>query len=131
MRIARHKDVLKKRVRRFFESPPYERRAVAQVTRELGEVAEVYVFGGLLRDLALYGGANFSSDVDIVVVPHEGAAIEAIAKKFQFKKNRFGGYRLGKCCCGACCVGIVERNVAVAGVSWTAAGEMVLRHVFR
>lgn len=94
MRIARHKDVLKKRVRRFFESPPYERRAVAQVTRELGEVAEVYVFGGLLRDLALYGGANFSSDVDIVVVPHEGAAIEAIAKKFQFKKNKFGGYRL-------------------------------------
>ena len=94
MRIARHKDVLKKRVRRFFESPPSERRAVAQVTRELGEVADVYVFGGLLRDLALYGSSDFSSDVDIVVVPHEGAAIAEIARKFEFSKNKFGGYRL-------------------------------------
>lgn len=94
VRIARHKDVLKKRVRRFFETPTSERRAVAQVTRELGEVADVYVFGGLLRDLALYGGAEFSSDVDLVVVPREGPGIEAIAKKFKFSKNKFGGYRL-------------------------------------
>lgn len=94
MRIARQKDVLKKRVRRFFESPPTERRAVAQVTRELGEVADVYVFGGLLRDLALYGSSDFSSDVDIVVVPYGEDAIEAIAEKFAFKKNKFGGFRM-------------------------------------
>ena len=90
MRIARRKDVLKKRVRRFFESPPSERRAVAQVTRELGEVAEVYVFGGLLRDLALYGSSDFSSDVDIVLVPHDEAAFEAILEKFAFRRNKFG-----------------------------------------
>lgn len=94
MRIARRKDVLKKRVRRFFESPPSERRAVAQVTRELGEVAEVYVFGGLLRDLALYGSSDFSSDVDIVLVPHDEAAFEAILEKFAFRRNKFGGFRL-------------------------------------
>lgn len=94
MRIARHRDVLKKRVRRFLESPPTERRAVAQVTRELGEVAEVYVFGGLLRDLALYGSSDFSSDVDIVVVPYDEEAIAAIVEKFAFSKNKFGGFRL-------------------------------------
>lgn len=94
MKIARHKDVLKKRVRRFFESPPAERRAVTQVTRELNEVSEVYVFGGLLRDLALYGGAGFDSDVDMVVAPRETSSIAYIAQKFDFRKNKFGGFRL-------------------------------------
>lgn len=70
------------------------RRAVAQVTRELSEVAEVYVFGGLLRDLTLYGGCGFESDVDLVVVPRESSSIASIIKKFDFQKNKFGGFRL-------------------------------------
>jgi hypothetical protein len=54
---------------------------------------DVFLFGGLLRDLALLGGRGFNSDVDVVI---EGdwefacAYIESIGAS----KNKFGGYRL-------------------------------------
>lgn len=54
---------------------------------------ELYLFGGILRDMALFGRKGFNSDIDIVVdgdwescerhIQHRGAI-----------KNKFGGYRL-------------------------------------
>jgi hypothetical protein len=54
---------------------------------------EVYLFGGVLRDLALLGGRGFNSDVDLVV---EGDWVHC-AKYLQSlgaSRNRFGGFRL-------------------------------------
>jgi hypothetical protein len=54
---------------------------------------EVYIFGGVLRDLALLGRRGFNSDVDIVVegeLVHFSRYLELCGAK----RNRFGGYRI-------------------------------------
>lgn len=96
MAVATNNDVLKKRVRRFFENPPPERRAVMKVVSALNELAEVYIFGGLLRDLALEGVASFESDVDIVIRPFDVQIFQKWAIENGFKTNKFGGFRLIK-----------------------------------
>lgn len=96
MAVATNSDVLKKRVRRFFENAPSERRAVMNVISDLNELAEVYIFGGLLRDLALSGVASFESDVDIVIRPFDAQAFHRWADENGFKPNKFGGFRLLK-----------------------------------
>lgn len=54
---------------------------------------DVYIFGGVLRDLALFGKSGFNSDVDLVV---EGDWREFVGylESCGAKRNRFGGYRL-------------------------------------
>ena len=96
MAVATNSDILKKRVRRFFEKAPSERRAVMNVISDLSELAEVYIFGGLLRDLALSGVASFESDVDIVIRPFNVQAFHNWADENGFKPNKFGGFRLLK-----------------------------------
>lgn len=96
MAVATNSYILKKRVRRFFENAPSERRAVMSIISELEELAEVYIFGGLLRDLALRGVASFDSDVDIVIRPFDGMAFQNWAEESGFEQNKFGGFRLFK-----------------------------------
>ena len=54
---------------------------------------ELYLFGGLFRDLALLGRNGFSSDIDLVV---EGSWENCVAyiQTLGARKNKFGGYRL-------------------------------------
>lgn len=54
---------------------------------------EVYLFGGVLRDLALYGRRGFDSDVDMVVEGDWNSFIPYL-KSIGAKRNKFGGYRL-------------------------------------
>lgn len=54
---------------------------------------DVYLFGGVLRDVALYGKRGFHSDIDLVIVGDWGS----VAKHLEYRgasRNRFGGYRL-------------------------------------
>ena len=54
---------------------------------------DTYLFGGVLRDLALLGGRGFNSDIDVVV---EGDW-KSCAKYVEYlgaHLNKFGGYRL-------------------------------------
>lgn len=54
---------------------------------------DVYLFGGILRDLALMGRRGFSSDIDLVIDGDwESCEIKLISLKAH--KNKFGGYRL-------------------------------------
>jgi len=94
VRVAKDIKVLKKRVRRFFEYVPEERRTVSKVLRDLENVADVYVFGGLMRDLALYGIDDFNSDIDLVVKPNDLVEFKRILGTYGFSQNKFGGYRL-------------------------------------
>jgi hypothetical protein len=53
----------------------------------------IYLFGGILRDIALMGVSGFNSDIDLVV---EGSW-DVCGKYLESKgarKNKFGGYRL-------------------------------------
>lgn len=54
---------------------------------------DVYLFGGVLRDLALLGRKGFNSDIDLVV---EGDWTQFVSYLDSLKayKNKFGGYRL-------------------------------------
>jgi len=54
---------------------------------------DVYLFGGLLRDLALLGRSGFNSDIDLVV---EGSWYNCVAylESLGARRNKFGGYRL-------------------------------------
>lgn len=53
---------------------------------------DVYLFGGILRDLALLGRRGFSSDIDLVVEGdwrHCVSYLESVGAR----RNKFGGYR--------------------------------------
>lgn len=54
---------------------------------------DIYLFGGIIRDLALFGQKGFNSDIDIVV---DGDLTDLIPTLEQYgaTKNSFGGYRL-------------------------------------
>lgn len=54
---------------------------------------DIYLFGGVLRDIALLGRSGFNSDIDVVV---EGSWDNCVAylESLRAHKNKFGGYRL-------------------------------------
>lgn len=53
----------------------------------------IYLFGGILRDMALFGREGFHSDIDLVV---EGSwqNCTSYLESLGARKNKFGGYRL-------------------------------------
>lgn len=57
---------------------------------------DVYLFGGVLRDLALIGQEGFNSDIDIVVEGNWSNCVTYLESLGALKthKNKFGGYRL-------------------------------------
>lgn len=54
---------------------------------------DIYLFGGILRDLALMGRRGFSSDIDLVI-DGDWESCEIKLASLKAKKNKFGGYRL-------------------------------------
>ena len=54
---------------------------------------ELYIFGGVLRDLALLGRKGFNSDIDLVVEGDWSSFVKYLTY-LNAKKNKFGGYRL-------------------------------------
>lgn len=54
---------------------------------------DVYLFGGVLRDIALYGKRGFNSDIDLVV-DGNWREFEKYLMSLNAVKNKFGGYRL-------------------------------------
>lgn len=94
LKPAKNSDVLKKRLKRFFEDVPHERRSAVTFVNDLCKTANVLVFGGLVRDIALHGGAKFRSDLDLVVQVEDRDAFENFIAQKDFSKNKFGGYRI-------------------------------------
>lgn len=54
---------------------------------------DIYLFGGVLRDLALLGRRGFNSDIDLVVDGDWGHCIPYL-ESLGARRNKFGGYRL-------------------------------------
>jgi len=94
MKPAVDQKAAKKRIRRFFDEPVAERRAVTRLIDEVAVCADVFVFGGALRDISLLGVPQFSSDVDIVVQVHDPDVFQKILDQHEAKQNKFGGYRV-------------------------------------
>lgn len=54
---------------------------------------DVYLFGGVLRDVAFFGRRGFASDIDLVVEGDWHHGIKYLAS-LGAERNKFGGYRL-------------------------------------
>jgi len=57
---------------------------------------EVYIFGGVIRDMALFGKRGFNSDFDLVV-EGDWSNLVSHLNHINAKKNKFGGFRLKVC----------------------------------
>lgn len=55
---------------------------------------DLYLFGGVLRDLALSGRKGFTSDIDIVVDDDDWMHLVKYLRSRGVTQNRFGGFRL-------------------------------------
>lgn len=77
----------------FFVSPVESLSGFIDFIVDAMPHGEVYLFGGVLRDLALYGRRGFDSDVDMVVEGDWGSFVPYL-KSIGAKQNKFGGYRL-------------------------------------
>ena len=83
--------VLKKRVKRFFDSP--SAAELSKFIAELSMLGEVILFGGFLRDVALFTARGFSSDLDIVV-DCDKRMLHSFFNTRSASLNKFDGYRL-------------------------------------
>lgn len=54
---------------------------------------DIYLFGGVLRDIAFFGKRGFSSDIDLVVEGNWNNCVPYL-EALGAKRNKFGGYRL-------------------------------------
>ena len=63
-----------------------------EYTCDVIPMGELYLFGGVLRDLALSGREGFESDIDLVV-DGDWAHLVGYLKSVGFARNRFGGFR--------------------------------------
>ena len=95
--VAPNADVLSERVRYFIKR---ERAQDMELARLLDELATpAYLFGGVVRDLALYGKREVEHrnvDIDIVCGAHdigESRFFMDLEKRRGVARNRFGGFR--------------------------------------
>lgn len=54
---------------------------------------DIYLFGGIIRDLAIFGKEGFKSDIDIVVDGKWGGLVRHLIA-YGATRNKFGGFRL-------------------------------------
>ena len=87
---ARSSHILKKRINRFFEATS-SRKKVCEFISHIAAENDVLVFGGCIRDIALFGVKAFDSDIDLVFCGEQEELDELLSS---YTKNKFGGYRL-------------------------------------
>jgi hypothetical protein len=90
--VAGSLELLRRRVRYVVRH--YAQGELLPLIGELGELGEVVLFGGVLRDLALNSPSAFRSDVDVVVVAPDEHAFDSFFRDKNARMNRFGGYRV-------------------------------------
>ncbi|HIF9334650.1 hypothetical protein [Photobacterium damselae] len=97
-KIAPDKYALQKRLNRFFDGSISCRKDVTQFVHELTKDTDtgVFAFGGLVRDIGLFGVREFSSDVDLVFDGHKKELERALGSlpHLQLEENKFGGFRI-------------------------------------
>ncbi len=77
----------------FPELPDRHITAFLDFLAALAPGGDLYLFGGVLRDIALFGQRGFHSDIDLVVDGDWEPYISFLEAKGA-SRNRFGGYRL-------------------------------------
>src|SRR5690554_4728951 len=93
------KRALEKRLDRFFNGSTTLRNEVYDFLELFlsKNAFDVYVFGGVVRDIGLFSVREFYSDIDLVVdttASELDAALRFLSPELDMEKNKFGGYRI-------------------------------------
>jgi predicted nucleotidyltransferase len=91
---ARNGQVAKRRLGKFVKIATNKSLELANVFDSLRSVGNVVIFGGLVRDVTLFGSAQFRSDIDLVVDVEDRRALEIALRRHACSHTNFGGYRL-------------------------------------
>lgn len=85
---------LKQRIDAFFALRNEHQQARGLIDA-LADVHQSWIFGGMLRDISLFGAHGFTSDIDIVVNSSRETLVETISNlaTIDFHYNKFGGIR--------------------------------------
>jgi predicted nucleotidyltransferase len=85
---------LRRRAERFLNTDLYGRREVREFCEKVGDVGDVAIFGGMLRDLLLEGNQKFSSDIDLVIDCTDISRLQQVLAPYSPSRTAFGGYRI-------------------------------------
>ncbi|MDO6537413.1 hypothetical protein Q4524_02355 [Alteromonas stellipolaris] len=93
---APNRQALIKRVSRFFNSNTWDKAPVNVLIDSLTQKADTYIFGGMIRDIGLFGLNKFNSDIDIVFNGNKKLLIESFKSVNieNYQENKFGGFRV-------------------------------------
>jgi hypothetical protein len=78
---------------RFIEYPNANATAFVNFLADALPQGDVFLFGGILRDLALLGRRGFNSDIDLVVQGDWSHCVRYL-ESVGARRNRFGGFRM-------------------------------------
>ena len=90
---AENKSILSKRLKRFFDSESKRRGELCRFIDRISKEVDVYVFGGVIRDIALYGVRQFDSDIDLVYMGDD-SNLQRLLRHYNADSNKYGGKRL-------------------------------------
>lgn len=89
-----HKN-LRAKIIRYLNSSSSDRKTIQEIIKYLTtHFYDTVIFGGMIRDLALFGAKGFNSDIDIVIDTDPTTLKEIIDARYKTKTNRFGGLKL-------------------------------------
>ena len=98
METPRNRANLSKRIRRFLARETARDKVLADLLKVLHDKLKLnlYLFGGAIRDIALYGNREDPTDIDIVYAGNSNDDLieKVLDNRFSFEKNKFGGYRI-------------------------------------
>lgn len=88
--VPNNNQALKKRILRLLSSDDDSLNVFLNFICAEGEL---YLFGGAIRDVALNGIGNFSSDLDFVFNGNN-SKLKKLLSSYDIKENKYGGYRI-------------------------------------
>src|ERR1700733_11911919 len=87
--------MLRERLNRFLSNHEDWKIPLRKALSRIGDNSwNAVVFGGVLRDLTLFGNSEVPRDVDIVVADTNARDLERVFEDLIHERNRFGGLRL-------------------------------------
>lgn len=96
MNIVKKPIHLKRRVRYFIDSERKDRKNVTAFLQALSRHSGLFIFGGMIRDIGLFGARGFNSDIDLVYDGSRSDLLQALTLHgvSDIRENKFGGFRL-------------------------------------
>ncbi|WP_312411649.1 hypothetical protein [Pseudescherichia sp.] len=98
MNVAKTRYALKRRIDNFFASGE-EQRAARALIDAVAAQHQAWIFGGMLRDISLFGHDGFTSDIDIVFAGEREDLLHLLSRFHMehFATNKLGGIRFRYC----------------------------------